>query len=98
MPATGFRLAALTRDVGRLAPDHPRRFRSGHEASGARDRFPEDREARGYDGPSPRALGRPHERRMRIEDEYGGSIVIEMCDPCPRTVLLPMSPTAQPPP
>ena len=43
----------------------------------------------------PLKLGRLHERRMRIEDEYGRSLVIEMCNPCPRTVLLPMSPTAQ---
>src|SRR5215471_1886062 len=26
----------------------------------------------------------------------GDSLVIEMCNPCPRTVLLPMSPTAHP--
>jgi hypothetical protein len=43
----------------------------------------------------PLKLGRLHERRMRIEDEYGtGGSIVTTCNPCPRTLLLPISPTA----
>jgi hypothetical protein len=41
----------------------------------------------------PLRLGRLSERHMRIETSTGDSIV-DMCNRCPRTLLLPMSPTA----
>jgi hypothetical protein len=42
----------------------------------------------------PLRRGRLRERRMRMQDEYGGAI-ITACNLCPRTLLLPISPTAQ---
>jgi hypothetical protein len=42
----------------------------------------------------PLRLGRLDERRMLIEDDYGRFRRHDVCNPCPRTFLSPISPTA----
>ena len=44
----------------------------------------------------PLKLGRLHERHMRIEDEYG-RLNVSKCNPCPQTILSPISPAAHTP-